>query len=86
MKTNTANDTPVLCYIYSGVRPGAVPLYSIEEVRLENNVIVNAFRYVSTADKPNQQYTSTDPVTKKAYTLKTINHGRIGYVYPNSEL
>jgi len=53
---------------------------------LENNVIVNAFRYVSTADKPNQQYTSTDPVTKKAYTLKTINHGRIGYVYPNSEL
>ena len=65
---------------------GAVPLYSIEEVRLENNVIVNAFRYVSTADKPNQQYTSTDPVTKKAYTLKTINHGRIGYVYPNSEL
>ena len=83
---NTANDTPVLCYIYSGVRPGAVPLYSIEEVRLENNVIVNAFRYVSTADKPNQQYTSTDPVTKKAYTLKTINHGRIGYVYPNSEL
>lgn len=83
---NTPQNPPIHCYISNTMLLGMVPLYSIEEKKFSSNGWIYCFRYLSTANKTGNKYTYFDTSTGLTYTVQTTNRGKIGYVYPYSDL